>query len=132
MTRYFWIQVFLILLSTSHAQVRSKPTEGLRENTPRVHALAGATVIPAPGKVIEGATIVVRDGLIEAVGGAGVRVPTDARVWDVSGLTIYPGFIEPWIDIGVADENSTKLARHWNSRVRPRAAGGGIARCTVR
>ncbi len=69
------------------------PLEGLRDATPRVHALVGARVVVSPGQTIENGTIVVRDGLIEAVG-AGVTPPADARVWDVKGRTIYAGFIE--------------------------------------
>lgn len=69
------------------------PVEGLRDATPRVHALVGGRVVTAPGQVVENATIVVRDGLIEAMG-AGLTPPADARVWDVKGRVIYAGFIE--------------------------------------
>jgi len=62
----------------------------------RVHALVGATIVPAPGQRIEGGTIVIRDGLIEALG-PGVEIPKDAQVWDLSGRTIYPGLIEPYL-----------------------------------
>lgn len=61
-----------------------------------VHALVGARVVPAPGKEIAGGTILIRDGLIEAVGNE-VAVPADARVWNFQGLTIYAGFIDPLI-----------------------------------
>jgi hypothetical protein len=118
MTRHLWILFSLTFAHQLPAQLDSKPLEGLRENTPRVHALAGATVIPAPGKSIANGTIVLRDGLIEGVGGAGIEVPADARVWDVSGKTIYAGFIEPWAEIEVKDAEG-KLARHWNPKIRP-------------
>ena len=54
-------------------------TEGLRDHTPRVHALVGARVVTAPGRTLENATIVVRDGRIEAVGQQ-VAIPVDALV----------------------------------------------------
>ncbi len=38
---------------------------------PRVHALTGARLVLAPGEVVEQGTVVIRDGLITAVGGAG-------------------------------------------------------------
>jgi imidazolonepropionase-like amidohydrolase len=60
-----------------------------------VHALTGARIVVAPGRVIESGTLVVRDGLIEAVGAA-VEPPADARVWELEGLTIYPGLIDPY------------------------------------
>ncbi|MGI9242218.1 MAG: amidohydrolase family protein, partial [Verrucomicrobiales bacterium] len=118
MTRAVWILVFVFFSCPLFGQIGTTPVEGLRENTPRVHALRGATVVPAPGKSIENGTIVLRDGLIEAVGGAALAVPADARVWDVSGMTIYAGFIEPWAKVEVADAEGG-LARHWNKHVRP-------------
>ena len=118
MSRCLWFSISLLLVVSATAQIRSKPVEGLRVNTPRVHALRGATVIPAPGKSIKDGTIIVRDGLIEAVGGAAVAVPADARVWDLTGMTVYAGFIEPWAEVDVVDAGG-KLPRHWNSRVRP-------------
>lgn len=64
--------------------------------TPRVHALANARIVTAPGVVIPRGTIVLRDGLIEAVG-AGVRPPADARVWDAESLTVYPGLMDAFV-----------------------------------
>ncbi|HET9234172.1 MAG TPA: amidohydrolase family protein [Candidatus Eisenbacteria bacterium] len=61
--------------------------------TPRVHALTGARIVTAPGRVIEKGTVVLRDGIIEAVG-AKVTIPADARVWKVDSLVIYPGLID--------------------------------------
>jgi len=67
------------------------------ERTPRVHALVHARVVPSPGVVLDDATIVVRDGVIESVG-RGVAVPADARSWDLRGRTVYAGLVEPWLD----------------------------------
>ncbi|MBC8001412.1 MAG: amidohydrolase family protein, partial [Opitutaceae bacterium] len=61
-----------------------------------IHALVGGRVVIKPGQVIEGGTVVIRDGLIEAVG-KGVQPPPDARIWDSTGLTIYAGFIDPYL-----------------------------------
>src|SRR5437667_10505390 len=59
-----------------------------------VHALAGGKVVVKPGEVLEHATIVVRDGFIQAVGPE-VAPPADARVWDRKGRTICAGFVDP-------------------------------------
>jgi imidazolonepropionase-like amidohydrolase len=57
-------------------------------------ALVGGRVIDGRGKVIEQATIVVRDGKIAAVGPVkSTTVPADAQRVDVAGATIIPGFI---------------------------------------
>src|SRR5262249_54821946 len=50
-------------------------------------------VVPEAGKVLDRATVVVRDGLIEAVGPE-VQAPADALVIDGKGLTVYPGFLD--------------------------------------
>ena len=60
---------------------------------PRVYALTGGTVVPAPGESIEDGIVVIRDGLIEAVG-SGIDVPADAVEIDVVGKWIYPGLID--------------------------------------
>ena len=72
---------------------QTSPTVGLRDNTPTVHAFTGARIVTAPGKVIPNGTLVIRKGVIEAVGEK-VAIPADARVWDLKGLTVYPGLIE--------------------------------------
>lgn len=67
-----------------------------RAATPRVHAIVGARIVTAPGAVIERGTIVMRDGLIVAVG-ASVTVPADARIWPGDSLTVYPGLIDAYV-----------------------------------
>ncbi len=61
-----------------------------------VHALVGGRVVTKPGEVLDNATIVIRDGLIQAVG-TNITAPPDARVWNMKGTTIYAGFIEPYL-----------------------------------
>ncbi|HET6680825.1 MAG TPA: amidohydrolase family protein [Gemmatimonadaceae bacterium] len=58
--------------------------------------LRGARVITMNGdEVIENGDIVIRDNRIIAVGASGqVPVPPDARVIDVAGKTILPGFVD--------------------------------------
>jgi imidazolonepropionase-like amidohydrolase len=77
---------------------RSAGVDGLHENTPAVHALVNARVVVSPGSVLAKATVVVRDGVIEAVG-ADVVPPADARVWDLTGKTIYPGLIDAYTEL---------------------------------
>src|SRR5690349_19016096 len=86
----------------------STPPTGLRDNTPNVHAFTGATLVLAPGKTIEHGVLVIRDGVVVAAGArADVTVPPDARVWDVSGKTIYPGFIDAYGELSAPDAPTT-------------------------
>ncbi len=104
MTRLRWFRLCALLgaAATGWAQVSSSPTEGLRENDPRVHALTNARIVTAPGKMIEKGTVVLRDGVITEVG-ANVQPPADARVWDLAGKTIYPGFIDAYSRVGLPE-----------------------------
>src|SRR5579871_1659795 len=72
---------------------------GYRPVPPGVHALTDATVVLKPGKVLPNATVIIRDGLIESVG-TDAKVPADARTWDMKGLTVYAGFIDPYLSLG--------------------------------
>jgi imidazolonepropionase-like amidohydrolase len=67
---------------------------------PGVYAITNARVVPVSGAAMDRATIVIRDGLISAVGPA-VSAPADARIVDGTGLTIYPGLIDALSNLGV-------------------------------
>ena len=92
-----------ILLIGLVAGVRTAAAElappGFRPLPLGTHALVGARVHPQPDTVFSNATVVIRDGLIVAVGPE-VTPPADARVWDAAGLTIYAGFIDPYLTLG--------------------------------
>ena len=64
-----------------------------QRNAPDVYAITNAKIVTVAGPVIDRGTVVVRDGIIGAVG-ATVQAPADARVIDGTGLTVYPGLID--------------------------------------
>ncbi len=57
------------------------------------YAITGARIVTLAGPTIERGTVVIRNGLIQAVG-ASVTPPADARIIDGTGLTVYPGLID--------------------------------------
>ena len=65
----------------------------LRADSPNVYAIRGARIVTAAGAPIDSGTIVIRRGLIEAVG-ANVSIPSDAEIVEGSGLSVYPGLID--------------------------------------
>ena len=67
---------------------------------PQIFAIRDARIVPVSHPVIEKGTVVVRDGLIEAVG-ANIQPPADAWVIDGAGLTVYPGLIDALSTWGV-------------------------------
>lgn len=82
----------------------------LRQPLPGVYAIVDVQVVTAPGEVLETATIVVRDGVIEAVG-TDVQPPPDAalvtfeRDDEQPPITVYAGLIDPYLAIA-PDEKS--------------------------
>src|SRR5262249_5510109 len=68
---------------------------------PAAYAIRGAKVVAAVGKVFDPGTIVVRRGVIEAVGPAKeVAMPYDAESIEGKGLVVYPGFIDVYTTVG--------------------------------
>ncbi|MGH7496435.1 MAG: amidohydrolase family protein [bacterium] len=123
----FLLITFIVTFNLS-LLAQTAPVEGLRDNTPKVHALINARIVTAPGSVIARGTVVVRDGLIEAAG-AGILPPPDARIWDYTGRTIYSGLIESYSHLGFATEAKPSAGeaaqpvkrtgiQPWNDRLR--------------
>jgi len=70
-------------------------------------AFVGATVHPVSGPPVAGATLIVEGDRIAAVG-PGLAVPAGARVVDVTGKHLYPGFIHPQTDLGLVEVSSVR------------------------
>ncbi len=67
---------------------------------PQYFAIRGAKVVPVSGPPVENATIVVSRGLITAVG-KDIAIPPEAWVVEGKGLTVYPGLIDSFTDVGL-------------------------------
>ena len=81
---------------------------------PQVFAIQGARIMRVSGAPIDSGTVVVRDGVIEAVG-ANITAPADAWVIEGKGLTVYPGLVDALSTWGVPG-------------LTPPAAAGGVRR----
>ena len=73
------------------------------------YAITNARVVPVSGASIERGTVVIRNGLIAAVG-ANVTPPSDARVIDGTGLTIYPGLIDSYTNLALPEASPSPSA----------------------
>ena len=67
---------------------------------PSTVAIRNAKIVTVSGPVIAKGTVIVRNGLIEAVGES-VAVPPDAWVVDGEGMTVYPGLIDALSTVGM-------------------------------
>ncbi len=66
-------------------------------------AIVGGFVVPVTGEPSDGATILIQDGKITAIG-ADLDIPADARVIEAAGGWVLPGFIEAHGHVGVHEE----------------------------
>jgi imidazolonepropionase-like amidohydrolase len=106
------------LAATAVVAVLAAASPTAAAQAPRIHALVGARIVVAPGKTIGSGTVVLRDGLIAAVG-ADTATPADARVWEAKGLTLYPGLIDAYTVRSVPEVRDDKAqAGHPNKLVR--------------
>ncbi len=93
MSKRVWFGAWLITAAVT-------VTFGVRADAPHVYAITGARLITAAGAPVASGTIVIRDGLIEAVG-AGVQAPPGAVGIDGAGLAVYPGLIDMGTSAGL-------------------------------
>ena len=64
--------------------------------------IRNARVFTVSGPVIENGMVLIRDGLIAAVG-ANIQVPQGAREIDARGLNVYPGMIDAGTTLGLTE-----------------------------
>jgi len=67
---------------------------------PKYFAIRGARVVPVSGPAIDDATIVIARGVIVAVA-KDATIPADAWVIEGKGLTVYPGLVDAFTDVGI-------------------------------
>jgi imidazolonepropionase-like amidohydrolase len=84
--------LLLLVVNPLHAQHSAIDT----------YAITNARIVTVSGPVIERGTVVIRNGLIAAAG-ANVNAPSDARVIDGTGLTVYPGLIDSYTHLALPE-----------------------------
>ena len=94
------IVLLLAVSATVFAVRRYSPVEAQRHTGTDTYAITNAKIVTMSGATIDRGTVVVRDGLIAAVG-ANTSVPADARTIDGTGLTVYPGVFDANTTLGI-------------------------------
>jgi imidazolonepropionase-like amidohydrolase len=89
-------------------------------------AITNARLVTVSGPVIEKGTIVIRGNKIQAIG-AGVSIPSGAKVIDAKGSSVYPGFIDAATDLGINEPgvrgyDDAGEMLDWNQMLRTRVA----------
>ncbi|MFP3465252.1 amidohydrolase [Leifsonia sp. SIMBA_070] len=86
-------------------------------------AIVNGYVVPVSQEPIENGIVLVRDGVIEAVGtAADVEVPDGVAVVDAAGKWVLPGFIESHGHVGIHEEANGPAGDDTNEMTTPNTA----------
>ena len=83
----------------------------------KTYVIQNVNIVTSPGEMIERGAVVVKDGLIRAVGEE-VDVPYDAKVIGADSMYLYAGFIDGLSHAGVKEEESNNEGDNGNRRRR--------------
>jgi imidazolonepropionase-like amidohydrolase len=108
------ILILLALVATVAAQSKKpKSTPAASSNAaPSANetiALKGGKLLTITHGVIENGVVVMQNGRITAIGGAGTAIPAGAKVVDVTGMTVYPGLIDSETHLGLTEVSADRM-----------------------
>lgn len=97
------------------------PPNGPRKSDPSHHVLTNCTVHVSPSQTIDKAMVEFKNGRIVAVSaiGDGWIAPAGARVWDMTGMHVYPGFIDAYVEVDAPRPDDAAPGTHWSAMVTP-------------
>jgi imidazolonepropionase-like amidohydrolase len=109
--------IALALVATVAAQTKKpKPAPAAGEHKMSAAAAPNETIALKGGKlltithgVIENGVVVMQNGRITAIGGAGTAIPSSAKVIDVTGMTVYPGLIDSETHLGLTEISADRM-----------------------
>lgn len=101
------------------AQIPSTiPVDGIRNLPPSVTILENAKIVCSSSKTIERGSIAIRDGKILEIGTT-LKAYEGARRINLEGKVLYPAWIDPYVEVEVANPDSSKGSGYWNANVVP-------------
>ncbi|HKX27274.1 MAG TPA: amidohydrolase family protein, partial [Blastocatellia bacterium] len=95
---YLTLGIIMLIAVPALVSLAIKP-ESARAFDGESYAIRGGTVVTVTGATIPKGVIIIRNGLIAAVG-ADIPVPGDARIIEAAGMTIYPGLFDAYSNYG--------------------------------
>lgn len=89
-----------VYLGTAALLFLARPAHAQTANPDRVYAIRDAKIWIGDGRTIEKGTILLRRGVIEAIGES-IEIPFDAETIDAAGLEVAPAFLDAFATLGV-------------------------------
>ena len=94
----------LSLSSLTNAQdINLEPVTG-------TYAIKNATIVQAPGRVIDRGMVLLEDGVIKSVGKS-VNIPANAQIIDADSMYVYAGFIDGLSHVGLSKPKDKPIDR---------------------
>lgn len=82
-------------------------------------AIKGAKMYTITDGVIENGTVLVKNGLIEAIGDSSLEIPSNYKIVDAKGKELTPGFIEAHAHLGLFGEVKVPATADGNEMSNP-------------
>jgi imidazolonepropionase-like amidohydrolase len=131
------ISTFLLTVSL-YAQV-TFPRNGVQDQRLDSYAFTNATIVSDANTITEGATLLIKGHLIEAIG-KNIAIPSGTTVIDLKGKRIYPSMVDIYSDFGMPEvkregnsfrgdpqfESKKKGAYNWNQAILPEIDAANI------
>ncbi|RPD45308.1 amidohydrolase [Hymenobacter sediminis] len=133
-------------LTVAYAQQPATfPRNGVYDQRPGLYAFTHATIFTDYKTRLNDATLLIRDGKVEAVG-TKVKIPAGAVVQDLKGRFIYPGFVDLYAAYGVPEvkaperqgrrsgpqmESTKAGAYDWNQAIHPEVNAAELFRANA-
>jgi imidazolonepropionase-like amidohydrolase len=93
MKKYLLLALILPLALFAQDEKELKPVT-------KTYAITNATIVQSPGRKIENATLILKDGLIVSIG-KGVAIPPESIIIKADSMFVYAGFIDGLSRAGV-------------------------------
>ena len=101
MKKALLLLLILLSLPALKAQEYFPNNDGVKEPNNNYTAFVNANIQVSPDKVIKKGTLLIQDAkIVEVV--RSVSIPENSVTIDLEGKSIYPSFIDPYTDFGVA------------------------------
>lgn len=123
-----YFRLFVLLYSVSLlAQDYFPNNSGVVAHNPNFKAFTNATIYVSPSEVINNATLLIKDGKVVNVGKS-VKLPKNTTIYDLTGKTIYPSFIDLYTSYGVESPQKggngpqygpSRSGYYWNDHIMP-------------